>query len=64
MSDDPEKAATVCLEFIDAAGAPPMSKENWIDMLGSIIDECRMRKEAAEQELENEEEDDDGDSAD
>lgn len=42
------------MEFIEEAGAPPMSKLDWKDLLEQVISECESRLEAVNEELEDE----------
>lgn len=39
------------MEVIDREGMPPMSKEDWRDLLEEIIDECQVRLAAVWAEL-------------
>ncbi len=41
------------MEFIDDIGMPPMSKEDWKELLECVISECESRLEAVNEELEN-----------
>ncbi len=39
------------MEVIDREGEPPLSKEEWIDLLERVCSECASRAEGARDEL-------------
>jgi hypothetical protein len=53
MSRTVDAAVVQVHELIDSLGGPGfMSKREWVDFLGGIIDDCKMKKEDSERELE------------
>lgn len=42
------------MQMIDDEGAPPLAKEDWISMLENIESQCESRREAAQEEIDNE----------
>lgn len=57
MAEEREVAEKVerVMKVIDDEGAPPLPKEDWISMLEEIESQCKSRREAAQEELDNEE---------
>jgi hypothetical protein len=43
-----------CMQFIDERGQCPLTKKEWVEMLESIIYECRVRLTAAREEMREE----------
>jgi hypothetical protein len=42
------------MDAIDSAGAPPMAKTDWKELLERIISECESRLEAVTEEIDDE----------
>jgi hypothetical protein len=49
-----EERVEHCMEFIDERGQRPLPKEQWVEMLESIISECRTRITATREEMREE----------
>lgn len=59
MAEEREVAEKVerVMKVIDDEGAPPLAKEDWISMLEEIESQCASRREAAQEEIDNDNED-------
>jgi hypothetical protein len=51
-----DEALQNVMDYIDTEGTP-LKRSEWRELLGNIIDDCKMRLEASEDEVDEEDED-------
>lgn len=51
---DTDRKVEEIMRVIDVAGAPPLPKQDWVVMLDKIIEECKSRRIASQEEIDNE----------